>query len=73
MTGEKKEPIDRVVQPIQRFMLEEKSEGILLRLSVIIAMILANFPWSEDYSHVLGHKLGFIFDGILFFEYSIHH
>ena len=73
MTGEKKEAIDKVVQPIQRFILQEKAGGIVLGLSVIIAMILANSPWSEDYFHVLEHKLGFIFDGIPFFEYSIHH
>mgnify|MGYP001754749499 FL=1 len=73
MTGEKKEAIDKVVQPIQRFILQEKAGGIVLGLSVIVAMVLANSPWSEDYFHILEHKLGFIFDGTPFFEYSIHH
>lgn len=73
MTEEKKEPIDKVVQPIQRFILQEKAGGIVLGLSVITAMILANSSWSEDYFHFLEHKLGFVFNGIPFFEYSIHH
>ena len=73
MTEEKKDPIDKVVQPIQRFILQEKAGGIVLGLSVIIAMILANSSWSEDYFHFLEHKLGFVFNSIPFFEYSIHH
>lgn len=73
MTGEKKEPIDKVIKPIQRFILQEKAGGIVLGISVVMAMILANSSWSDNYFHVLEHKLGFIFDGIPFFEYSIHH
>lgn len=73
MTEEKREAIDKVVQPIQRFILQEKAGGIIIGLNIIIAMILANSPWSEDYFHVLEHKFGFIFDGVPFFEYSIHH
>jgi NhaA family Na+:H+ antiporter len=73
MTEEKKETIDKVVQPIQRFMRQEKAGGIVLGLSVIVAMILTNSPWAEHYFHILEHKLGFIFDGTPFFEYSVHH
>lgn len=73
MTEEKKEPIDKVFRPIQRFIEQEKSGGIVLGISVIIALILANSPWSNDYFHVLEHKFGFTFDKISFFEYSIHH
>lgn len=73
MVEEKKEPIDKVVQPIQRFIVQEKAGGIVLGLSVIIAMILANSIWSGDYFHILEHKFGFTFDGNSFFEYSIQH
>ena len=70
---EKKEPIDRVVRPIQRFMRAERAGGIVLGISVIIAMVIANSPLADDYFRVLGHKFGFIFNGVPFFEYNIHH
>lgn len=73
MTEEKKEPIDTVIKPIQRFIVQEKSGGIVLGISVIIALVLANSTWSTDYFHFLEHKFGFLFDGVPFFEYSIHH
>ncbi|TWP26809.1 Na+/H+ antiporter NhaA [Apibacter muscae] len=73
MPEEKKVPIDIVLKPIQRFILEEKSGGIVLGLSVVIAMFLANGPWSNEYFHFLEHKFGFVFNGNSFFEYSIHH
>lgn len=73
MIGGKREPIDKVVQPIQRFIQQEKSGGIVLGLSVIVAMFLANSLWSEDYFHFFEYKFGFIVDGNSFFEYSLHH
>jgi NhaA family Na+:H+ antiporter len=73
MSEIKKYPIDKVINPIQRFIAQEKSGGIVLGLSVIIALILANSPWAEAYFHVLHHKLGFVFDGKPYLEYSIHH
>lgn len=73
MTQTKPYPIDKVVYPIQRFIRQEKSGGIVLGLSVIVALFLANSPWAETYFHVLHHKLGFVFDGETYLQYSIHH
>lgn len=69
----KKTPIDKVVNPIQKFIAHEKSGGLVLGISVIIALFLANSPWSEAYHHFFEHKLGFLFDGKTYLEYSIHH
>lgn len=73
MTVEKKAPIERLVLPIQRFIQLEKAGGIVLGISVIIALILANSGWSQVYHHFLEHKLGFLWDGITYFEYTLHH
>ncbi|WP_028295736.1 Na+/H+ antiporter NhaA [Olivibacter sitiensis] len=73
MTEQKQYPIDRVIYPLQRFIQQEKAGGIVLGLSVIIALFLANSPWSEQYFRFLEHKLGFQFDGNSFLEYSILH
>lgn len=73
MPHQKNYPIDKVVRPIQKFIQQEKSGGLVLGISVIIALILANSPWHHEYHHFFEHKLGFLFDGETYLEYSIHH
>lgn len=73
MVTNNKSHIDRVVQPIQKFIQQEKSGGLVLGISVIIALFLANSPWSEAYHHFFEHKFGLQFDGETYLEYSIHH
>lgn len=73
MILEKKTPIDKLVKPIQKFIQMEKSGGIVLGISVIIALVLANSGWADGYHHFLEHKLGFKWDGETYFEYNLHH
>lgn len=73
MTEVKKYPIDKVFYPVQKFIQQEKAGGIVLGISVIIAMFLANSAWSESYFHFFEYKFGFTFDGTSFLTYSIHH
>lgn len=68
-----KYPIDRLTFPIQKFIHQQKSGGIVLGISVIIALFLANSPWSDEYFHFFENKLGFQFNGQSFLNYSIHH
>ena len=69
----KKAPIDKVVKPIQKFIQQEKSGGLVLGISVIIALILANSPWNHEYHHFFEQKLGFQFNGNTYLEYSFHY
>jgi NhaA family Na+:H+ antiporter len=73
MSQQKHYPIDRLKQPINRFISQEKSGGIVLGLSVILALILANSSWSSAYFHFFENKFGFQFNGVSYLEYSIHH
>lgn len=73
MADYKKTPIDRLNKPVQKFIQNEKAGGIVLGISVIIAMIIANSPWEQAYHHFFNHKIGFQFDGKSYLEYSIHH
>jgi NhaA family Na+:H+ antiporter len=66
-------PIDKFVYPVQTFIRQEKSSGIVLGVCVVIAFFLANSPWSEEYLHFFEHKFGFRFDGKSYLEFSIHH
>ena len=66
-------PIDKITQPVQRFIQQEKSGGLLLGLSVIVALILANTSLSEEYHHFLEQTFGFRWNDDTFFNFSIHH
>ena len=73
MTRQRKYSIDKVTDPIQKFIQQKKSGGIVIGISVILALFLANSPWSEQYFEFFEHKLGFEFDGKSFLTYNIHH
>lgn len=73
MDSEKKSPIEKLTHPLQSFISQEKSGGIVLGISVILAMVLANSGVSEYYFNFFKHELGFLFDGKPFLNYSIHH
>lgn len=68
-----RKPIDKIVQPVQRFIQQEKSGGLLLGISVLIALVLANTSLSHGYHHFLEQTFGFRWNGEMYFEYSIHH
>lgn len=73
MTKLKETPIEKVTKPIQKFIQNEKAGGIVLGISVIIALVFANSPLSDEYHHFLEHKFGFQFDGKTYLEYNLHH
>ena len=73
MSQIKKAPIDKVVRPIQKFIEQEKSGGLVLGISVIVALILANSPWHHQYHHFFEQELGFVFNGNTYLEYNLHH
>jgi Na+:H+ antiporter, NhaA family len=41
--------IDRLLRPVSRFVRRESTGGIVLFVSVVIALIWANSPWSHSY------------------------
>ena len=59
--------------PLHGFMTQERSGGIVLAVSVFIALLLANSPWAAYYSHFFEYKAGLTFNGSLYMNYSIHH
>lgn len=44
----------------------------MLGIGVILALILANSPWSEYYFRTLDYSFGFHFNGKVYFDYTIH-
>jgi len=73
MDIDKKFPIDKIVSPIQKFIQQEKSGGIVLGISVIVALFWANSTWSDFYFNLFDYKLGFVFSGKTYLEYDLLH
>lgn len=73
MSNKKQYPIDKLLRPFQQFIQQEKSGGLVLGVSVIVALLLANSPWAAAYHHFFEHKFGFQVDGKTYLEYSLHH
>jgi NhaA family Na+:H+ antiporter len=68
----KKEPIEIILKPINDFLHQEASGGILLIICTIGALVWANSPLSDSYHH-LWHTYLNINLGHYSLNYSLHH
>jgi len=66
------EPIDRLIEPIERFMHVEAAAGGVLLACTVIALVLANSPMSASYLHIWEADIGFHI-GALHVSHSLHH
>ncbi len=63
---------DRVLTPLEDFIHRQTTSGILLMLSAVVALIIANSPLAEAYAHVL-HADFSVGSGDLMLTMSVHH
>jgi len=56
-----KTPIEKIIAPVNRFIHLEYTSGIVLLISVIIAVIWANSAWHDFYHHIweINFSIGF--------------
>lgn len=64
---------DRLLGPMSRFMGQEKSGGIVLAFSVLIALVIANSGLYHAYEAFFHSYLGFVYNDTPFFHFSIAH
>lgn len=64
---------ERFFLPIQQFMKQEKAGGIVLGLSVVVALVIANSPMREAWAHIFEQHFGFVFGGKTYFDFSLEH
>ena len=57
--GLPREPIHRLVGPLERFLHVEAASGVVLLLCAITALVLANSPLSEQFLGLWNTELGF--------------
>ncbi|MET3113948.1 NhaA family Na+:H+ antiporter [Pedobacter sp. CG_S7] len=66
-----KSPIDKIIAPVSRFIHLEYTSGIVLFLSVIVAIVWANSAFADSYQHLWHLPLSVGFDKYLF-EQPLH-
>lgn len=59
-------PIDRLIQPVVAFLRIESLSGILLFIFALVAVGLANSPWSESFHAFWQTEVGFAWNGFAF-------
>ncbi|MCU0331937.1 MAG: Na+/H+ antiporter NhaA [Ignavibacteriaceae bacterium] len=69
----KKEPIEVLLKPINQFLHQEASGGILLMICTVIALVWANSPWSESYHHLWHTPLVTSLGNLLNLDYTLHY
>jgi len=63
---------ERFTTPLEEFVHRETGSSMLLMGATIIALILANTPWSEAYHHWLHTEISFTVGGYVL-SHSLHH
>lgn len=60
------EPADRLTRPFMRFLRIEATAGVVLLLSVLLALVLSNTAWSEQFLAFWDIHAGFTLGGLEF-------
>ncbi len=67
-----REPADRLTKPLMRFLRIEAAAGIVLLLTTLLALILANTPWSSSFLAFWDTSAGLQFGAVEIFG-SVKH
>ena len=70
--GQSQTPITQLMRPVQRFMHEEASSGIVLFVAAVVALIWANSPWYHAYDELLKTQITIGF-GRWAIDETLHH
>ncbi len=70
----KQAPVDKyVINPLKSFISNSVMGGIVLLVATVIAVILANSPWSDWFLGLWKNKVSLNFNGTPFLNYDLHH
>lgn len=71
--GERVTPVDKwVIKPVQQFIHNSTTSGLVLFASALLALILANSPWAEHYHAFWKHRFVIGFDQWVI-DKDLHH
>lgn len=67
-------PVDKwIVNPVNRFISNSATGGILLIVSAVVAIFMANSPWSDWFHSIWQYKISFGLDTNLSLDKTLHH
>ncbi len=67
-------PVDKwIINPVNAFISKSSTGGIVLIISAVVAIIMANSPWSQWYHQLWEHKISFGLDDSFQLNKSLHH
>lgn len=67
-------PVDKwIIDPVNRFISKSSTGGIVLILSALVAIILANSPWSHWYHEIWHYPVSISFGDDINLSMSLHH
>lgn len=72
MESVRKDRIDNLLKPLDRFIKNQSMAGLALFISAAAALVIANSPWREAYLHFWEHSAA-IRIGDFVFERDLHH
>lgn len=61
-----------ILKPLKRFAIQKPNASMLLFLATIVAMLLANSPWSSSYNHLLQYPIDLQYGSFNFFSHDGH-
>jgi len=74
MEGIKITPVDKwIINPVNSFISKSSTGGIVLMISTLLAIILANSPLSHWYHELWEHRIAISFGGEPFVDMTLHH
>lgn len=63
---------NRILSPLEEFIHRQTTSGVLLMICAVVALVIANSPWSEPYHHFLTLSFTIGIEGFQLSK-SIHH
>jgi NhaA family Na+:H+ antiporter len=67
-------PVDKwIIDPVNRFISKSSTGGLVLILSAVVAIILANSPWSHWYHEIWHYPVSISFGDDINLSMSLHH
>ena len=68
-----KDLIQIILKPINAFLHQEASGGILLIIFTLIALVWANTPFADSYHHLWHTHISLSFGNLLTLDYPLHY
>lgn len=72
--GIKTTPVDKwIINPVNAFISKSSTGGVVLIISAVVAILMANSPWAHWYHRLWEYKISFGLNDDFYLNKSLHH